>query len=1327
MAYRPTDRQVCSLAQVGMSLLLASLLLLSLIALSSSTGPPVGHAQTVPPLDVSTKAVTPAIAAPGTSLSYTILLRNIGDAPLPAAHLTDTLPLSLTYTGDLGASAGSYGFSSGVITWSGAISPASAVTITFSAWLTTAAADGVTIANHALITGDGRLITRTAVFTVDAAPPTCTITAPTPGQYLSGLSFTIQGTATDNVAGVSRVYVGLDGQTIETLRVSETLGVFTTTWTLPADEDGVAHTVRAVAVDGVGHRSPTATVSVRVDNVPPRSPDVFYSTSHLPGGWSEDPVIDVVWGGASDGSGIAGYVLAWSQNPTDTITGELQSNTWGDSRPRPDGPWYAHLRTQDLAGHWSTDTLHLGPFLIDTLPPTSTLTPPGTAFIPPGHTITLRGTATDNHVGLQQVEIGIAPGEWYADTDNLLRNPGFEFGAHARIDPYAPDQGPQPPLIVADGWELWYDGVPGRDGYNHRPEYQYFDHDAHPTLGRVRSGRYAQKMCNTYATHTAGFYQRVPVPRGSQVTFSIWVKVWSSSYDDLSQSTDPGYYRTYVGIDPTGGTDWRSPHIIWSEPLVEYDTWNQMIVTATAQADAVTVFTKGQPEWRVKHNDSFWDDARLVIGPPRPTNEGFDGSYSHRPDPYNPGGPPEPELYLADGWELWYDNDQSEGPVYNHRPEYTRQSRDDHPELGRTLSGPAAQKMFTVFSTHTAGAYQRVPVPPGSEVRFSIWVKVWSSNQDQYLDQSIDPGNYRVSVGIDPTGGTDWRSGDIIWSEPVIHYDEWIQLSVAAIAQADHVTVYTRGAPEWPVKHNDSYWDQARIEIGPRYPANSGFDGAFPKRVDPLHPEEGEVNEWQVAESWQPWYIPGTEPLYGVRPEYFPVYVGDCPPCNWVRSGNSAQMIRSHHSTHTGGLYQQVQVPPGSEVTFSIWRHIWSSSYDTKGESTDPGKVYTWIGIDPTGGTDPSSSDIVWTRLDERYDAWWQLVVTATAQGPTVTLFTKQSQEWPVKNNYVFWDDARLLVRPVPEWYSVIGYTGQSSSLPAYQSSNLPATEQSFSSPPVTWAYTWTAPITPGTYSIHTRATDWLGHRQEGGAGYNIQVIPRPWLAPSYKRAGRSWTPPGTALTYTIVLSNIAPYSGSVSLLDPLPPGTAYITASARGGLAYSPTLPTGPGLTWQGPISAHTALTFTFAVSVGDILPSPLWGEGMGVRGGTIGPLPLYNTVVITDGYQTITRTACTPVSWRAPVSFTLPLTTVHVGQVVTFSDHSLVFPLPTEYAWDFGDGTLLLTSTVPFSPTHTYTHPGVYTVTLTARNDCCTLSAQMPLRVVGFVYLPVILKNEK
>ncbi len=195
---------------------------------------------------------------------------------------------------------------------------------------------------------------------------------------------------------------------------------------------------------------------------------------------------------------------------------------------------------------------------------------------------------------------------------NRLVNAGFE-GPSRKTE----REGTSLSSAVANGWYPWF--VRGDARFNREPEFKLEDTSLSLTPFRAHSGRYSQKFFTTWATHTAGFWQQVAVPRGQTVNFSIWVQLYTGQADGfngtefLSDPKEPGNYRAYVGIDPFGGTDALSPNVIWSEPFMTYDTWTELGISAVALNDRVTVFTKGQPEWSVKHNDSFWDDACLVV------------------------------------------------------------------------------------------------------------------------------------------------------------------------------------------------------------------------------------------------------------------------------------------------------------------------------------------------------------------------------------------------------------------------------------------------------------------------------------------------------------------------------------------------------------------------------------------------------------------------------------------------------------------------------------------------------------------------------------------
>jgi hypothetical protein len=154
----------------------------------------------------------------------------------------------------------------------------------------------------------------------------------------------------------------------------------------------------------------------------------------------------------------------------------------------------------------------------------------------------------------------------------------------------------------------------------------------------------------------------------------------------------------------------------------------------------------------------------------------------------------------------------------------------------RVRSGEAAQQYFTFWRTHEAGFYQRVAVTPGVTYCFSVWGHSWSADDDDDAYSGPFDGVLNQRVGIDPTGGTNWQSGSIVWAPQRTQYDYYGLFMVEATSQAPFVTVYTHSRPMWPVKHNDVYWDDARLTPG----------SAF---VDPAGPLG------LVAEAGSPWSV----------------------------------------------------------------------------------------------------------------------------------------------------------------------------------------------------------------------------------------------------------------------------------------------------------------------------------------------------------------------------------------------------------------------------------------------------------------------------------------
>lgn len=188
---------------------------------------------------------------------------------------------------------------------------------------------------------------------------------------------------------------------------------------------------------------------------------------------------------------------------------------------------------------------------------------------------------------------------------NGLRNSGIEEGFTVRGTPE---------VEVAVFWTPWW--IPGTqeqmdEGWFLRPEYKP---ENAAISRRVHSGYFSQKQFSISAHHRAGLYQVISsITPGTTLTFSIWTQVWSSNQDDPDKCDESGNYRVWVGIDPTGGRDSESANVVWSEPVMTCNEWVYLHVTTEAQTSNVTVFTRGEPEYRVKHNEVYWDDAYLTV------------------------------------------------------------------------------------------------------------------------------------------------------------------------------------------------------------------------------------------------------------------------------------------------------------------------------------------------------------------------------------------------------------------------------------------------------------------------------------------------------------------------------------------------------------------------------------------------------------------------------------------------------------------------------------------------------------------------------------------
>ncbi len=210
-------------------------------------------------------------------------------------------------------------------------------------------------------------------------------------------------------------------------------------------------------------------------------------------------------------------------------------------------------------------------------------------------------------------------------------------------------------------------------------------------------------------------------------------------------------------------------------------------------------------------------------------NPGFEGAYSTW------GGIP--QLQMPAGWTPWWaENDGTVPEWANHRPEWKPAEAEYYPT--RVHSGERAIQWFKSYATFWAGAYQQVTVPANAPLRFSAYGFAWSCDDWNLCPDatSHNPANMRMRIGIDPTGGTNPWSGNIVWSGFASPTGGWYPFQVEATAQGSVVTVFLYSNPDWPKQNQDAYYDDASLVVigaAPPAPAPTQSAGENPPPAAP--------------------------------------------------------------------------------------------------------------------------------------------------------------------------------------------------------------------------------------------------------------------------------------------------------------------------------------------------------------------------------------------------------------------------------------------------------------------------------------------------------------
>lgn len=184
------------------------------------------------------------------------------------------------------------------------------------------------------------------------------------------------------------------------------------------------------------------------------------------------------------------------------------------------------------------------------------------------------------------------------------------------------------------------------------------------------------------------------------------------------------------------------------------------------------------------------------------TNPSFEGPYT----PYQG----KQEWNLPEGWVPWYFS----GGGTDLPPEFKPA---EAPYVNRIHGGARAVQYFKTMGTYHAGVFQKIQVVPGVKLRFTIYGQAWShdGSGDCSMELSCHPAFMGMRIGIDPLGGSNPRAESVEWSAFQSPTDGWVLFTVEAVAQADLVTVFAWSAPNKPRRSQDTYWDDASLEVVP--------------------------------------------------------------------------------------------------------------------------------------------------------------------------------------------------------------------------------------------------------------------------------------------------------------------------------------------------------------------------------------------------------------------------------------------------------------------------------------------------------------------------------
>ncbi len=242
------------------------------------------------------------------------------------------------------------------------------------------------------------------------------------------------------------------------------------------------------------------------------------------------------------------------------------------------------------------------------------------------------------------------------------------------------------------------------------------------------------------------FHQSISATVGGAYSLSGWFLSLCGGSAVPSDCPDGVYMAKMLGIDPTGGTEANAASVIWTENRHNFWEagkrvgWQQMSVSALAQAPTITIFARVKSPFRWHGNHAFVDALSLVRAPLSTLTVPTLVTDTEVPLQWEGLQSPDIAAIAGGTYRLLYDIQSRQGITETWRDFLVGQETTDTV----TLTVGCADTLYE-FRIRTRAEQPEPPAPAGAWPNhryYGLWsdaIPVQIQSQDNHPDVLLDP------------------------------------------------------------------------------------------------------------------------------------------------------------------------------------------------------------------------------------------------------------------------------------------------------------------------------------------------------------------------------------------------------------------------------------------------------------------------------------------------------------------------------------------------------------------------------------------------------------